>query len=71
MALNEDLPVLVTLARLKDSGNLRTRQALRARLRGQEAQKLAGLMFKDPGSSPDDKLIEQLRAIEQLAGVDS
>jgi len=73
MALDEDLPMLVTLARLQEAGNERARDVLREKLRGRKkkTEELAKLLCEEGSSASqlDPALTEQVRAIKQLAGV--
>jgi len=67
MALNEDLPLLVTLARLPASSG-KDEEALIKQLSGSDAKRIADAIVHR-SKDDDPELAAQVRAIRDLAGV--
>jgi len=68
MALDAELPLLVTLARMRSERGV-PRDSLVGLLRTQDSKRLAELLLEGAQRADDDEQTARLHAIRQLAGV--
>ncbi|MDD9940165.1 MAG: hypothetical protein OXU20_03785 [Myxococcales bacterium] len=69
MALDAELPLLVTLARIR-SGHGTSQESLVSMLKTEDSKRLAALLLEGAEHADNDEQTARLRAIRQLAGVE-